>query len=331
MNNSKKINFESVKNYLKQNSVDLKTDLDVNTNFNNINSIDRSSSEDLTFFHNSIYLKRLKTTEAKACLIQKQYLSYLNKKCVPIIVDDPYLAYALISNLLCPSVESNGQIHQSVQINSEVSINENVQINANVIIKSKCVIKNNVIILENSVIGPDVVIGIGTKIMSNCVISNAELGNNCFIQPGVVIGGKGFGFTPEHKIEVKHIGNVKIGNNVDIGSNSTIDRGTIDSTIIGNNCRIDNLVQIAHNVNIGANTIIASQSGISGSTKLGNNCIVGGQVGLAGHLEIGNNVKIAGKSGVTKNFPDNCTIGGFPARDIRIWRKSIVKQYKNLK
>ena len=331
MNNQKKLYFHVLKNFLKKNSVELETSLNENIFFNNINTIDNSRLGDLTFFHNSKYLNKLKFTKAKACLIKKKYISYLNQKCIPIIVEDPYLAFALITNLLSPSHVSNGKIHKSANIFSETSIGENTQINANVIIKNKCVIKNNVIILENSVIGPNVEIGQGTRIMSNCIISNTNLGKNCLIQPGVVIGGKGFGFTPKQKIEIKHIGNVKIGNNVDIGSNTTIDRGTIDSTIIGNNCRIDNLVQIAHNVHIGENTIICSLTGISGSTKLGNNCIIGGQVGFAGHLTIGNNVNIAAKSGLTKDFPDNCTIGGFPARDIRLWKRSIAKQYKDLK
>ena len=331
MINKKKINFESVKNYLNKHSVELKTTLDENITFNNVNSINKSGSDDLTFFHNKKYLNQLKTTKAKACLIHDQYLSYLNKKCIPIIVNDPYLAYALISNLLCPSIKSNGLVHHNTYISSDCLIQNKVQINANVIINNNCVINDNVIIFENSVIGPDVTIGQGSVVKANCTISNTELGKNCHIQPGVVIGGKGFGFTPKQKIEIKHIGNVKIGDNVDIGSNSTIDRGTIDSTEIGNNCRIDNLVQIAHNVKIGENSIIVSQTGISGSTILGNNCIVGGQVGISGHLTIGNNVKIAGKSGVTKSFPDNSIIGGFPARDIQIWRRSMAKLYKNIK
>ena len=133
------------------------------------------------------------------------------------------------------------------------------------------------------------------------------------------------------KIEIKHVGNVIIGNNVDIGSNCTIDRAAIDSTIIEDNVRIDNLVQIAHGVSIGKNTIIAAQSGISGSTRIGENCLLGGQVGLAGHINIGNNVTIAAKSGVTKNIKDNSVIAGFPAIDIKLWRKNIVNQYKKIK
>ena len=133
------------------------------------------------------------------------------------------------------------------------------------------------------------------------------------------------------KIEIMHIGNVIIGNNVDIGSCTTIDRGTINSTIINDNCRIDNLVQIAHNVQIGKDTIIAAQTGIAGSTIIGDNCIMGGQVGIAGHLIIEDNVTIAGKSGVTKNIKKNSIIAGFPAVDIKIWKKNIINQYRKTK
>ena len=256
---------------------------------------------------------------------------YLNNSCAPIIVEDPYLAYALVSNFAYPSNKSNGRIHDSVNISSLSTIDHNVQINANVIIKDNCKINKEVIIHENVVIGPDVNIGENSIIMPNCTLSNTTIGKNCLIQSGSVIGDKGFGFTPDEKIQIKHIGNVIIGTNVDIGSNTTIDRGTIGSTVISDNCRIDNLVQIAHNVQIGKSTIIAAQVGISGSTKIGAQCIIGGQAGFAGHLTIGNNVKVAGKSGVTKNIGDNCIIGGFPARDIKIWKKSIVKLYKKLK
>ena len=326
-----KIDLKTLKVLLKKNSIELETKLDINTIFNKINSIDKSESEDLTFFHNSKYLDKLNNTKAKACLIENKYLSYLNNNCTPIIVNDPYLVYALISNILSHEDKSNGEIHKSAFISNDVLIEKNVQINANVVVKNKSLINKNVIIYENSVIGPNVVIGQGTRIMSNCVINNAYLGENCLIQHGVILGGKGFGFTPQQKIDIKHIGNVIIGNNVDIGSNTTIDRGTINSTIINDNCRIDNLVQIAHNVEIGNGTIIASQTGIAGSTIIGNNCIMGGQVGIAGHLNIGNNVIIAAKSGVTKCIQDNSTIAGFPAIDIRLWKKMKIKQHRNLK
>ena len=168
--------------------------------------------------------------------------------------------------------------------------------------------------------------------MSNCVISNSSIGENCLIKPGAKIGEKGFGFTPDSKIEIRHIGNVILGNNVEIGSNTTIDQAALHSTIISDNVRIDNLVQIAHNVCIGQNTIIAAQTGIAGSTKIGKNCLIGGQVGIAaGHLIIEDNVTIAAKSGVTKNIKKNSIIAGFPAVDIKIWKKNIINQYRKIK
>ena len=185
--------------------------------------------------------------------------------------------------------------------------------------------------LDNVIIGPDVVLGSNSVIMSNCVISNSNIGENCLIKPGAIIGEKGFGFTPNSKVEIRHIGNVILGNNVEIGSNTTIDKAALHSTLISENVRVDNLVQIAHNVQIGKNTIIAAQTGIAGSTKIGKNCLIGGQVGIAGHLKIGDNVTIAAKSGVTKNINNNSIIAGFPAKDIKIWKKNIVNQYRKIK
>jgi UDP-3-O-[3-hydroxymyristoyl] glucosamine N-acyltransferase len=184
---------------------------------------------------------------------------------------------------------------------------------------------------DNISIGPKVKIGKNSIIESGCIVSNCVIGDNCYIQSGSVIGDKGFGFTYKSKVSIQHIGNVLIGNNVHIGSNTTIDRAALDSTIIANNVRIDNLVQVAHGVSIGENTIIAAQSGIAGSSIIGNNCIIGGQAGISGHLIIGSNVTIAAKSGVTKNIQNNSIVAGFPAIDIKKWKKMIIKNHKEIK
>ena len=331
MINYNNLNFDSIKKYLETNSIKIKSTLSNNYTFKKISTLDLATSEDLTFFHNTKYLNFLKNTKAKACLIENEYISYLNKNCIPIIVDNSHLTYSLISNLLEPPVKSNGIINVNSNIDKNSILKNNVQINSFVIIKSKCTLENNVIIYDNSVIGPNVTIGENSIISSSCVISNTNIGKNCLIQSGAIIGGKGFGFATNEKIDIKHIGNVEIGNNVDIGSNTTIDRASINSTTIGDNCRIDNLVQIAHNVKIGNNCTIAAQTGISGSTILGNNCLMGGQVGIAGHLKIGDNVVIAAKSGVTKDIISNSRIAGFPARDIKLWKKSVIKQFKDIK
>ena len=326
-----KFYFKDIKNYLLKHSVNIISKLDRNVIFEAISTLQDANENDLTFFHNTKYLNDLNNTKARACFIEDKYTKYLNKTCIPIIVADPHLAYALVTNYILPTLQSNGIIDSTSIIDKNSALEGNVQINFNSVIKENCKIGFNSVVYENTIIGPNVIIGANTLIMGNCVISDSIIGKNCIIQSGSIIGGKGFGFTLNRKIEVKHIGNVIIGDYVDIGSNTTIDKGSLNSTIIGDYCKIDNLVQIAHNVKIGKSTIIASQSGIAGSTKIGDHCLIGGQVGIGGHLNIGNQVKIAGKSGVTKNINDNATIAGFPAQDIKKWKKSIINQYKDIK
>ncbi len=325
----KKFKFIELKKFLEKNNQFVNSAIDENEIFNGINSLNLSSENEISFFHNSKYQNLLSSTKAKACFITDSNQKLLPSTCYPIIVDDPYASFALCTNFLYPKLKSNNIISPKSNISKNCILGKNIQIDSNVIIKENTEIGNNCIINDNCVIGPDVKIGNDTTICSNSVISNTNLGNNCLIKSGAIIGGKGFGFTPKNKIEVIHIGNVSIGNNVEVGSNTTIDKSALESTYIGDNTRIDNLVQIAHGVKIGNNSIIAAQCGISGSTIIGQNCIMGGQVGIAGHLKIGDNVKIAAKSGVTKDIKDNSTIAGFPATDIRLWKKSIIFQRKN--
>ena len=189
-------------------------------------------------------------------------------------------------------------------------------------------INNNVIIQSNCQIGPNVTIGNDSIIYSNVTLQDCVIGSECTIKSGAVIGGAGFGFDPKSKVRINHIGNVLIGDKCNIGSNTTIDRAVFDSTIISKNSFIDNLVQIAHNVCIGEEAIIAAQTGVAGSTIIGDNVVIGGQAGIAGHLIIGKNVQIAAKSGVTKNIADNSIVAGFPAVDIKRWKISNIKLNK---
>ena len=165
----------------------------------------------------------------------------------------------------------------------------------------------------------------GFIFFKNTNFSICKIGNNCNIKSNSVIGGKGFGFEEKNKVPIEHFGDVLIGDNSYIGSNTTIDRAVFDSTKIGSFSHIDNLVQIAHNVELGKHSIIAAQVGIAGSTVIGDNVKIGGQAGISGHLNIGNNVTIAGKSGVTKNLKDNAIVAGFPAIDIKKWKLNIIK------
>jgi UDP-3-O-[3-hydroxymyristoyl] glucosamine N-acyltransferase len=193
-------------------------------------------------------------------------------------------------------------------------------------------IDNTAIIQKNCIIGRGVEIGKNVLIKHNTVIKNSIISDNTIICENSTIGSTGFGFNLEKMGSIHltpQLGIVYVDENVFIGSNCTIDRGKIDFTYIGKNSMLDNLIHIAHNVILGQNACLAAQIGISGSVKIGKNLICGGQTGFAGHINIGDNVRIAAKSGVTKNIKDNSTIAGFPATDIRFWRKNIINERKN--
>ena len=322
----KKINYLEIKEILEKNSLEVNSKISDEEIFFSLKTISNSSDNDLSFFSNIRYINDLKKIRAKACLIEQKYINYLPKNCRPIIVEDPYLALAFVSNLFNDEkIQSNGIISKNISIDSKSKIEKNVQINSYTIISHKTEIKEGTYIGSNSNIGPNVIIGKNVVIHDNVSISNSIIMENCIIKSGARIGGTGFGFEMKTKQKINHSGNVVIGKNSSIGSNTTIDRAVFDSTSVGEFSNIDNLVQIAHNVNIGNYAVIAAQVGIAGSTKIGNYVTIGGQAGISGHLKIGDNVTIAGKSGVTKNIADNSIIAGFPAKDIKLWKKEIIK------
>jgi len=328
LKNINKITYIDIKNLLISNNINPVSDLRDSDSFTSLNSITNANENELTFFNDTSQLKKLEKTKAKACLIHNKYLKYLPPTTISILVEDTYNSFAVLSNLFTFDIKSNGNISDFVSINDTSVLNKNIQIDSFVDIGENCKIKDNVIIQSNCKIGPNVVIGPNSIIYSNSILQDCIIGSDCVIKSGVIIGGTGFGFDPKSKVKINHIGNVVIGDNCNIGSNTTIDRAVFDSTIISKNSFIDNLVQIAHNVIIGSDAIIASQTGIAGSTKIGDNVVIGGQVGISGHLAIGNNVKIAAKSGVTKNITDNSIIAGFPAVDIKKWKISTIKLNK---
>ena len=213
-------------------------------------------------------------------------------------------------------------------IDFKISKSENynykkVKFGKNVLLGKNVKIGNNTIIGHNSIIESNVEIGSNCTIGNNVLIKYSLIGKNVVILDGAVIGKKGFGFFPDPKNNIRypHVGIVVVEDNVEIGSNNTIDRGSISNTVIGKNSYLDNQVHIAHNVNIGKNCIITGQVGFAGSSVIGNNVQIGGQAGISGHLKIGNNVKIAGGSGVIKNIQDNTKVMGYPAKDIRNFLK----------
>ena len=326
-----KISLKKIILTLSNHKVKVNTNLDPNIEFSNIRSILSCDHDDISFFSNEKYLDNLKFIKAKACLINEKYVSFLPKTCQPLIVNDPYLAFAILTDIFFKmSIISNGIISKSTIINKKSKIYKNVQIDHFSFIDSKTEIMENVIIGSNCKIGPNVTIFGNCIIHDNVCISNAIINENCEIKSGAIIGGSGFGFEEKTKRKIYHQGNVVIGKNSTVGSNTTIDRAVFDSTVVGEFSQIDNLVQIAHNVILGKHSIIAAQVGIAGSTVIGDFVKIGGQAGIAGHLEIQNNVTIAAKSGVTKNISENKIVAGFPAKDIKMWKKDIIEAKKKL-
>ncbi|MDR2157795.1 MAG: UDP-3-O-(3-hydroxymyristoyl)glucosamine N-acyltransferase [Holosporaceae bacterium] len=282
-----------------------------------------ATKEDLSFFGNRKYLQDLKKTSAGAVIITEKNISDLPKGVVGLIYPNAMIGYALALNVLCPTephlprICATAKVHESAKIGSNCFIGENVVIGENV------EIGDDVVIGHNSVIEKECRIGTGGRIRNNVVISHSIIGNYVLINSGACIGESGFGFIPTGKemIRVKQLGRVVIGDRVRVGANTTIDRGSIEDTVIGNDAVIDNLVQIAHNVHIGERSILVAQVGIAGSTRIGNDVVLAGQVGISGHIEIGDGVVVAAKSGVASSVEAGRIMGGIPAVDAEIWKR----------
>jgi UDP-3-O-[3-hydroxymyristoyl] glucosamine N-acyltransferase len=282
----------------------------------NISNLNDAKKNELVFFENLKYLDDLKNTKASFCLIKENHVKYLNSDVEPIISTNPLLDFILISNKFYP--EANNDKFFFRQSAKFKKYNKN-----NTFINKEIIIGKNFDIGINSVIKKNVSIGDNVKIGSNCVISNAKIGNNVTINDGSVIGkiGYGFKYLNGEFFFIPHLGSVIIEDNVYIGSNCTIDRGSFSNTFIGKNSMLDNQIHIAHNVKIGKTCMIAGQVGIAGSTSIGNNCMIGGQAGISGHLKIGNFVHIAGHSGVLHDIEDNKKVMGYPAEDVKKFLK----------
>ena len=286
-----------------------------------IKTLNKATNSDLTFFDSLVYLEDAKKTKATFCITTEKLKYYLPEKCIPIVVKNVLYELCRVTKKFYPEADIDYE-DQTLQ----PSINKsyvNVKFGFNVLLGKDCRIGENTKIGSNSIIEKKVIIGKNCVIGSNVTIKNSILGNNVVIQNGCKIGLKGFGFIPqrENNIKFPHIGKVIIGDNVELAANCTIDRGSIDDTVIGKNSYLDNQVHVAHNVKIGENCMIAGQVGFAGSTIIGNNVSIGGQAGISGHLRIGNNVRIGGGSGVVKDIPDNTTVMGYPAIPLKEFLK----------
>lgn len=298
-----------------------------------LSKIEEGSPGSLSFLSNPKYTSYIYSTKASAVIVNETFVPEQDIDCTLIKVPDSYKAFSkLLEFYQAAKLNKNG-IEQPSYINESASYEDDLYLGAfsylseNVRIGKNVKIFSNVHIAENVSIGDNSIIHSGAKIMSDTVI-----GQHVIINSGCVIGADGFGFTPNEDgsySKIPQIGNVIIEDYVDIGALTTVDRATLGSTIIRKGVKLDNQIQVAHNVEIGENTVIASQTGIAGSAKIGKNCRIGGQVGIAGHIIIGDNVGVQAQSGIGKNIKSGSNIQGSPAFDYGDWNRSYVN-FKNL-
>lgn len=306
---------------------------DKNVEVFKLSKIEEGEKGSLTFLSNPKYTPFIYSTKASIAIVNKDFLPERPIETTLIKVRDAYKAFSTlleVYNQIKTSKSGTEQytvIHETANIGSDIYVGAFSHIGANV------TVGNKVKIYPGCFIGDNVTIGNDTTIYPGCKIySETEIGNKCTLHAGVILGADGFGFAPNtggDYSKVPQIGNVVIKDNVDIGAATTIDRATLGSTIINKGVKLDNQIQIAHNVEIGENTVIAAQTGIAGSTKIGKNCMIGGQVGIVGHIVIGNNVKVQAQTGIARNVKDNETLQGTPALGYTDFNKSYV-HFKNL-
>lgn len=292
-----------------------------------LSKIEEGQPNTLTFLANNKYESYIYSTNASIAIVAK---TFAPSKSLPatltlIKVENPYSCFAKLLEVYDQMHTKSAQIEKNAFISETATIGEEVYIGANAYIGENAVIGNHVKIYPNTYIGDNVKIGDNTTIHPNVSIYHScIIGKSCLIHAGAVIGADGFGFAPNEKGEfqkVPQIGNVILEDFVDIGANATVDRATLGSTILRKGVKIDNLVQIAHNVEIGENSAMAAQAGIAGSTKVGQNVLVGGQVGISGHLKVADRTQIVAQAGISGNVKETDTIlmgsPGIPSNDFK--------------
>ena len=304
-------------------------DVEVHT----LSKIEEGVEGSLTFLANPKYTPFIYTTQASVTIVGQDFVSENKIETTLIKVENAYSSFSKFLEYYNHIKNNKSGIESPIFISDSATYGKDIYIGAFSHIGDGVVIGDNVKIHPNTFIGDNVTIGSHTTLYSGVnIYSDCVIGSHCFINSAAVIGADGFGFSPDENgayQKVPQIGNVIIEDHVDIGAATTIDRATLGSTVIKKGVKLDNHIQIAHNVVIGENTVIAAQTGVAGSAKIGSNCQIGGQVGVAGHIVIGNNVKIQGQSGIVHNIKDNEVLQGSPAFSFRDYYKSYV-HFKNL-
>lgn len=293
-------------------------------------SLANASSGDLSFVSSERHLDAAAGCKAVAFICSPEVASQLNKPC--IVHGDPYLGYAKASALFVEGGLAEG-IHSTAEIADSAVLGDGVSVAAHAVIGADVEVGDGCIVGANSVIGKGCRLGSGTHIHANVTLYHGiRIGRNCLIHSGAVIGADGFGFAPDGEawVKIHQLGTVCIGDDVEIGANSCIDRGALDDTVIEDGVRIDDLVMIAHNVRIGAYSALAGQVGIAGSTEIGRHCTLAGNVGLVGHIRLTDNVHVTGKTMITSSIDKPGSYSsGTPYGETRMWRRNAAR-FNNL-
>ena len=299
-----------------------------NTEIETFSKIEEGKPRTITFLANPKYTHYIYETQADIVLVNNNFAPTNEIKATLIKVPDAYAALTsllqLANNAMAPNktgIEELSYIAPTAKIGTDAYVGAFAYIGEKAIVGNNSKIYPQVYIGDNVTIGNNVTLYPGVKVYHDCVI-----GDNCILHSGVIIGSDGFGFSHEGDIynKIPQLGNVILENDIEIGANTTIDRAVMGSTIIRQGVKLDNLIQIAHNCEIGKNTVMAAQTGIAGSTKVGENCVFGGQVGLGGHINIGNNVQIGAQSGIISNIKEDSQIIGTPAFGVKNYFKSSI-------
>jgi len=296
-----------------------------NRKFSDIASLDQAGEGDVSFLDNRKYRDQFAVSKAGAIIINPELAAAAPSHACLLLTEQPYAAYAKIAACFYPEIQVQPHIASTAVIDASAQIGSGCRIGANAVIGSDAIIGDDVLIEPNATIGVGVKIGRKTSIGANSSLNYCYLGEECNIHPGVRIGTRGFGFatTPHGPLDVPQLGRVIVGNRVEIGANSTIDRGAGPDTVIEDGCKIDNLVQIAHNVRLGKNCIVTSQTGIAGSTVLEDFVVIAAQVGIAGHVRIGTGSMIAAQSGIMSDLEPKSKVCGSPAVPIKQFFRQI--------
>lgn len=311
--------------------IDAEIQGDASTAVDSFASLDTAEPGGITYLNEKAYARYLAETRASAVILTREYAD--QSPVTALIVDDPYVAYARVAQQLHPLLPVVAGVHASAVVSAEARIAATAQVDALAVIEAGVRVGDAAYIGPGCILRKGCQVAAGTRLMASVTVAGmCSIGERCMLQPGVVIGGDGFGYANDRGswVRIPQTGRVVIGDDVEIGANTCIDRGAVNDTVIGNGVIIDNLVQIGHNCIIGDHTAIAGNAGLSGSSIVGKHCMLGGGVGLAGHLEICDGVTVTGMSMVTGSITQPGVYAcGISVQDSREWRKNHAR-LKNL-